>query len=323
MAAIDAKVAGYVLLGSAAIGVGYLLFRKKPDGQAEASALVPAPPPAPPLAPWRQCFLATADRLLESGTLYQWGGGRNPKTDYGVDCSGLFVVAMRECGVPPPPQGTTADVFWHSLQHVTVPQPGDMAFFGRDDKAVHVVMVESVFDNGAVLTIGANGGDRNVTTPDIAIARNARVSRKLVSEFKFAPLLGYATPDPTQRKISFGFVSEPVLCCNLPPCLRVGQGAAHDPGRAGAARRALELEEPAKAQLSLVDHVVRVGALRADASGDALERVRGHVERRAVPAAHRPRLVCRDAPHLGQLLPVGVVRKCRVGRAVARFLDRV
>lgn len=171
------------------------------------------------LEPWRKSFLETARRELENGTLYQWGGGRNPATDWGVDCSGLFVMAMREAGIKPPPEGQTANVFYHALPKVTDPKPGDLAFFGPDaSKAVHVVMVEKALPDGDAVTIGANGGDSDVTSPAVAQARGAHVSRKLVSEFKFNPFLGYATLDPEARGLASEGVREGapfVACCGL------------------------------------------------------------------------------------------------------------
>jgi hypothetical protein len=165
------------------------------------------------LPAWRRTMLAVARRHLAQGTPYQWGGGRSPN-DCGLDCSGLVIVALKEAGVQLPPEGQTSGVWCDVLPVVTDPQPGDLAFFGPNGKAVHVVIVEKPLANGDAVTIGANGGDRDMTCAQ-AVASGAKVTRKLVSDFKFAPFLGYRTIDPAARAGGVGRydVRRPVLCC--------------------------------------------------------------------------------------------------------------
>ncbi len=149
------------------------------------------------LPAWRRSMLATARRHLALATPYQWGGGRSP-SDCGLDCSGLVIVSLKEAGVPLPPEGQSSGVWSDVLPVVTAPQPGDLAFFGPNGRAVHVVMVEKALPNGDAVTLGANGGDRDMTCAQ-ALAKGAHVTRKLVSEFQFAPFLGYRTIDPSAR----------------------------------------------------------------------------------------------------------------------------
>lgn len=123
----------------------------------------------------RVAVVQAAKGLL--GTLYQWGGGRNPATDQGVDCSGLIIRAHRIAGLPLPPcGGATSDAWWQCLERIAPAEtkPADLALFGRPDRAVHVELVTRI-DGDKVTMLGANGGDRDVTSPAIAASRNAMV----------------------------------------------------------------------------------------------------------------------------------------------------
>lgn len=122
----------------------------------------------------RAALVAQAEELL--GVPYQWGGGRNA-SDYGVDCSGLVILASKRAGLPLPPCPlATSDGWWRCLPRVSSPLPGDLALYGKPDRAVHVELVMS-YDpaSGVAQTIGANGGDRDVLTPEIAQERGAFV----------------------------------------------------------------------------------------------------------------------------------------------------
>lgn len=128
-----------------------------------------------PLSPERRRFLEEVRAHL--GTWYQWGGGRTPKYDYGVDCSGLIISALRNAGYPQIPCPlATSNGWWQCLTRVDVPTPGDLALYGHksQDRAIHVEVVETWNGEHATL-IGANGGDKDVTSEDIARKRNAFV----------------------------------------------------------------------------------------------------------------------------------------------------
>lgn len=132
----------------------------------------PAGSVAPGLSWQREALLREA--LALEGTLYQWGGGRSP-SDYGVDCSGLVILASKRAGVPLPPCNlATSNGWWQCGERVAVPEPGDLALYGAPDRAIHVELVLS-FDGQEAQTLGANGGDRDVLTPAVAQARNANV----------------------------------------------------------------------------------------------------------------------------------------------------
>ena len=143
------------------------------------------------LSPERQKFLEKVESYL--GTLYQWGGGRNPKYDYGVDCSGLVIAALRDAGYALPPCSMpTSDGWWHCLERVDDPMPGDLAFYGSkdQDRAVHVEVVTS-WDGHNAEVIGANGGSRSTTTPEQAQEQNAYVRRE-DSHLHWKKFLGFA-----------------------------------------------------------------------------------------------------------------------------------
>lgn len=132
--------------------------------------------------------------LKKLGMLYQWGGGRTPH-DYGVDCSGLIISATREAGLPLPscPLSTSAG-WWECLEHIDHPLPGDYAIYGKksEGRPTHVELVLAYHD-GVADTLSANG-DSKVTSPEIAIERDAKVV--------YASTAG--------RKSFFGFVRNPI-----------------------------------------------------------------------------------------------------------------
>jgi hypothetical protein len=179
-------------------------------------AVVGSLDPEADLPEWRKAMLRKAREHLAARTLYQWGGGRSPN-DYGVDCSGMVLTCLREAGVSPPPEGGTSYVWWDVLPRVEVPQPGDVALFGRPERAVHVTLVEYPLEGGDAMTIGANGGDKDVNTPQIAESRNAFVSRKRAREWK--NFLGYCTFDPEIRAaqtagMKISKLVKPIMCCD-------------------------------------------------------------------------------------------------------------
>jgi len=157
---IAAGVAGIFALG--------LVIKGALEGRKGASSS------GQPTTPERQALLDQADLLL--GVPYQWGGGRST-SDYGVDCSGLIILASKRAGLPLPPCPlATSNGWWKCLPRVSSPEPGDLALYGNasEDRAFHVELVRS-WDGEVAQTIGANGGDRDVLTPEIAEERGAFV----------------------------------------------------------------------------------------------------------------------------------------------------
>lgn len=152
-------------LGAGAMGlvaVGVAKASTKPDDD-----------PLAGVSPARRLFLEHVETY--QGTLYQWGGGRSPGSDYGVDCSGLIIAALRDANLPLPPCPlATSDGWWQCLPRIPDPLPGDLALYGTPGRAVHVEVVKR-FDGTDADTVGAEGGDRDVLTPAIAEQRNARV----------------------------------------------------------------------------------------------------------------------------------------------------
>jgi len=125
-------------------------------------------------SPERDALLREALDL--EGTLYQWGGGRSAG-DYGVDCSGLVILASKRAGVKLPPCPlATSNGWWQCLPRVSDPRPGDLALYGyaAENRAVHVELVLS-FDGEDAETLGANGGDKDVLSPEVAKERGAFV----------------------------------------------------------------------------------------------------------------------------------------------------
>ncbi len=108
------------------------------------------------------------------GVPYQWGGGHSPDT-WGLDCSGLVIVAAKEAGIHLGAYVPTADGFYRNLPSVTSPLVGDLALYGSGGKAQHVTIVTSV---DPLVTIGANGGDSSTTTPERAEEQGAKVTER-------------------------------------------------------------------------------------------------------------------------------------------------
>ena len=113
------------------------------------------------------------DRL---GTPYIWGG-RDPS--YGLDCSGAVDVAMEAAGIVPKGHAVrfAADDLERSLESISKGdlQVGDLVFYGSRLKpgATHVMMYV-----GEGKVVGATGGGRNSTSPQIAREQDAAVKVK-------------------------------------------------------------------------------------------------------------------------------------------------
>ena len=142
------------------------------------------------LAPWRKAMLARADEHVKAGTPYQWGGGHAGVDSWGLDCSGLIIDCAKVAGFE---LEMNSNAIWHNLAHVDTPEPGDVALFGTSDKAVHIMLVEEwIASEGRAACIGAQNGDVDVTSVEVAESRNAKVMR---------------VPDHRADKRFLGFVS--------------------------------------------------------------------------------------------------------------------
>lgn len=95
--------------------------------------------------------IAVYAALSKCGARYQWGAD-GPEL---FDCSGFVLWCWRQAGIK------WSDTTAAGLKSLTSPplhrqaQPGDLAFYGRDGKISHVVMVLSP---GGSWIIGANSG---------------------------------------------------------------------------------------------------------------------------------------------------------------------
>lgn len=157
----------------------------------KAPAKPPGKPPGKDATAARAALVEAAQSFL--GTPYQWGGGRNPSTDYGLDCSGLVIASARKAGLPlPPAKLATSDGWWKALERVEVPLPGDLSLYGTPSRAVHVELVTS-YDPSTRLaqTIGANGGDSTTTTPERAAEKNACVKESTSESKRFLGFCRY------------------------------------------------------------------------------------------------------------------------------------
>lgn len=79
----------------------------------------------------------------------------DPTVRGGLDCSGAVLHWWRTAGYDLEDQ--PADALYHNLEAVGIDElrPGDIALYGADDRATHVVLV---LDSRGEAVIGANGG---------------------------------------------------------------------------------------------------------------------------------------------------------------------
>ena len=106
------------------------------------------------------------------GKPYTWGGD-DPMASF--DCSGFMIELCKSVGKLPRKGDWTADGLMNfGWPERSVPALGTLAFWGTAEKATHVEMVFAV-NNGAILTVGASGGGRNVRTLEDAIRANAYI----------------------------------------------------------------------------------------------------------------------------------------------------
>lgn len=165
-----------VAAGAAALVVGVLVVVRP-------AAAKPAP------RTWRNDVLDCARQHVEASTPYQWGGGHGG-AGYGLDCSGLVIQCARQAGIT---VAMNADAMYKQLPAVDVPEPGDLALYGKPSRATHVRIVEA-FDpsTGIAACIGAENGDMDVTSPEVALERGALVKR-VSSHLNRADFLGFRT----------------------------------------------------------------------------------------------------------------------------------
>lgn len=123
------------------------------------------------------------------GVLYLWSGklqGTFPdvRWAYGADCSGFvsggIYVATR--GQVDLRTTWNADRFHKELPCTATPKPGDLAVYGRPEKANHVMVVVG---DGRVL--GACGGGHGTTTEAIARSKGARVRYRPKADYRVHP----------------------------------------------------------------------------------------------------------------------------------------
>lgn len=118
---------------------------------------------------------------------YTWGA-HGPLV---FDCSGLVTWALVSLGGKDFRQTHNAQRLCDTLLRAESPKPGDLAFYGFDREHVSHVMV--LLANGEV--VGACGGNRDVTSAEIAKARGARV--RIRSNHLYRPdFLGFGDVSP-------------------------------------------------------------------------------------------------------------------------------
>lgn len=151
------------------------------------------------LEPWRRRLLECARGHVQAKTLYQWGGGHGwlGDAEYGLDCSGLVLQCAKQAGVD---VWMTSNGMYEQLPPVETPRPGDLALYGKPDRAWHVRIVEAWHpEEGRAETIGAEGGGPKVTSPERAVVKNAHVRR--VPDHRASHFLGFRTLAGRENKI--------------------------------------------------------------------------------------------------------------------------
>lgn len=131
-------------------------------------------------------YIARLALQLE-GRPYRWAGN-GPGS---FDCSGFVLWVLRPFGLAPRHDSTAQGLFDYYEETVN-PKPGDLMFFGRNERNVTHVML--YLGDGKL--IGADNGDRGVTTLESALLRSACV-RICPVGYRNDPL-GYR--DVTQRR---------------------------------------------------------------------------------------------------------------------------
>ena len=112
------------------------------------------------------------EALALVGTPYWWAGN-DPTRDPGLDCSGFVLHVWRKCGIALPDM--TAQMLRDHCEGIAAPDalPGDVAFYGRPERASHVVLILS--PRGKAI-VGANGGT-SIRQNEAASDYQARMER--------------------------------------------------------------------------------------------------------------------------------------------------
>lgn len=98
--------------------------------------------------------------------LYRYGGATSPAE--GLDCSGMVIWGCRQLSTPFDIGRPTADWFWKHLEQVGAPEDGDVACYGDDGVAHHIVVC---LPQGRVASM--SGGSPECTTAEYALAHHA------------------------------------------------------------------------------------------------------------------------------------------------------
>jgi cell wall-associated NlpC family hydrolase len=126
-----------------------------------------------PIKDKRLEFLTLAFDQLDKP--YVWGAD-GPDA---FDCSGLICWLLKELDICDWRSTHNAQRIFDSLQPTEAPRPGDLVFYGPSPLHIEHVMIH--WGDGRV--IGACGGNRDVTSIEIARKKNALV--------RFKPRRGY------------------------------------------------------------------------------------------------------------------------------------
>ena len=138
------------------------------------------------MSPDRAIALRVAELYL--GTPYLWGGD-DPR---GFDCSGLKVEALQAAGRIPRGSDFTAEGLrtrFPRIEHDEA-QPGDLVFWLRGGRAVHVGMLFESRD----FYIGAEGGGPWATDPQKALEEDAFIKIRPVASRGTAAERWFASP---------------------------------------------------------------------------------------------------------------------------------
>jgi cell wall-associated NlpC family hydrolase len=88
-----------------------------------------------PFKPTRKNLIKEGRRFL--GVPYQWGG----KSPLGIDCSGLIQTVYQSVGIELPRDSwQQAEYFNEYRIPLESVQPGDILFFGKDEKTTHTAL---------------------------------------------------------------------------------------------------------------------------------------------------------------------------------------
>lgn len=148
------------------------------------------------------------------GKPYVWGGGHPPATSVwpagssrggpaGWDCSGLAQGFRARVGFPLPSGDFGANGLWHHAAGGAVmmagqAQPGDLAFYGNGDNAVHVAVVvlppvPPVLPEGVVLSAEGGGKDTNGDNPK-AFVKLRKTIMNIDRSLKFLGVRRFGVP---------------------------------------------------------------------------------------------------------------------------------